>query len=70
MNPFVTLSSTPAPAGGISGILTDVGTLVNQAITWVTSFVNVITSNPLLELFVITSFVGLGVGLIRRIIRL
>lgn len=58
------------PAVTMDTILTNIGSLVTQAITWVTSFVNVITANPLLELFVITSFVGLGVGLIRRIIRL
>lgn len=54
----------------MDAILTNIGSVVTQAISWVTSFVGVITSNPLLELFVITSFVGLGVGLIRRIIRL
>lgn len=54
----------------MSTILTDVGSIVTQAITWVSSYVGAITSNPLIEMFVIVSFVGLGVGLIRRMIRL
>jgi len=32
--------------------------------------VTAITSNELLLLFVVTAFVGLGIGLIKRIIRL
>lgn len=51
-------------------ILTNVGLLVTDSITWVGQYVTAITANPLLEMFVITSFVGLGVGLIKRIIRL
>lgn len=51
-------------------ILTDVGLIVTQAITWINSFVGAITSNALIEMFVIVSMVGLGVGLIRRLIRL
>ena len=51
-------------------ILTDAGTLVTNAITWVTAFVGAITDNPLILMFVLVSFVGLGVGLIRRLIRL
>lgn len=54
----------------MSTIITDVTSLVTAAITWVTSFVGAITANPLILMFVIVSFVGLGVGLIRRLIRL
>lgn len=61
---------TPPAAGTVAAILSDVGSIVTNGIDWVGDFVTVITGNPLLELFVITSFVGLGVGLIRRIIRL
>ena len=35
-----------------------------------TAMESLITSNPLLLIFVVTAFVGLGVGLISRIIRL
>ena len=54
----------------MAAIITDVGSLVNGAISWLGSYVTAITANPLLEMFVISSFVGLGVGLIKRIIRL
>lgn len=54
----------------MAGILTNVGTLVTNAITWVTSFVGAVTDNPLILMFVLVSFVGLGVGLLRRLIRL
>lgn len=54
----------------MSTIITDITSLVTAAITWVTSFVGAITANPLILMFVIISFVGLGVGLIRRLIRL
>lgn len=51
-------------------ILTAVSSVVTEAISWVTTYVGLITDTPLLLLFVITGFVGLGVGLIKRIIRL
>lgn len=51
-------------------IISNVTSLVTAAIGWVNSFVGAITAQPLLLLFVITSFVGLGVGLIKRLIRL
>lgn len=50
-------------------ILADVTALVNAAVGWVGQFVTVITGQPLLLMFVIVSFVGLGVGLIKRLIR-
>lgn len=53
----------------MSGILTNVGTLVTASIGWAGQFVTFITSNALIELFVITGFVGLGVGLVMRLIR-
>lgn len=51
-------------------ILSQVTLFVTEAITWITTFVNCITAQPLLLMFVIVSFVGLGVGLIRRLIHL
>lgn len=56
----------------MASIITAIGNLVTGSITWLTSFVGAITKegNELLLLFVITAFVGLGVGLISRIIRL
>lgn len=54
----------------MTAILGDITSVVTEAISWITSFVSCISGQPLLLLFVITSFVGLGVGLIRRIIHL
>lgn len=54
----------------MADIISAVTSLVTASVGWVNSFVNVITSQPLLLLFVITGFVGLGVGLIKRLIRL
>lgn len=54
----------------MSDIITAISTLVTNSITWLGSFATAITGNPLLLIFVITAFVGLGVGLIGRIIRL
>lgn len=54
----------------ISTILESVSAIVTAAITWIGDFVGVITANPLILMFVIVAFVGLGVGLIKRLIRL
>lgn len=54
----------------LATILGYITQLVNEAITWVGKFIEVITSNPLLLMFVIMSVVGLGVGLLSRLIRL
>ena len=53
-------------------ILSNVTAFVTEAISWVTAFVTCITGQPLLPLllmFVIVAFVGLGVGLIKRLVR-
>lgn len=54
----------------MADILSNVTLFVTEAISWISSFVTTITSQPLLLMFVIVSFVGLGVGLIKRLIRL
>lgn len=54
----------------ISELLTNVTSIVTSGITWVGQFVGAITDNPLILMFVIVAFVGLGVGLINRLIRL
>lgn len=54
----------------ISTILGYVTSFVSEAIEWVGSFAELITGNPLLLMFTIVAFVGLGVGLIRRLISL
>lgn len=54
----------------MADILSQVTAIVTESIEWITLFVNAITAQPLLMLFVVTSFVGLGVGLIKRLIRI
>ena len=60
---------TDPTAGTLAAILADAGSMVTSSVTWIGSFVGAITSNPLIEAFVIVSFVGLGVGLIQRLVR-
>lgn len=56
----------------MAAILSAISSLVTSAISWVTSFIGVVTAsgNELLLLFVIMSVVGLGIGLLSRLIRL
>ena len=54
----------------IATLLGNVTTFVTSAVSWIGSFVGAITGNPLILMFVIVAFVGLGVGLINRLIRL
>lgn len=52
----------------ISELLSNAGDIVTSALSWVTQVVSTITSNPLLLLFVILALVGLGVGLVARLL--
>lgn len=54
----------------ITTILSTVTSLVTEAIDWLELFAGAIVGNELLLIFVVTAFVGLGIGLIKRIIRL
>lgn len=51
-------------------IVGNVTQIVTASVGWIGSYVNCITDTPLLLFFVVMSAVGLGVGLIRRMIRL
>lgn len=61
---------TGSSATAMSSIIANVTEIVTAAVSWIGQYVGAITSNPLILMFVIVSFVGLGVGLIRRLIRL
>lgn len=54
----------------ISTILTSVGTVVTQAVTWAGDIVDFIGENPLIMVFVSIPLVGLGIGMVRRLISL
>lgn len=54
----------------MADILTAVGSMVTQAISWVGSFAALIGSTPILSIMcVAVPLVGLGVGLLNRLIR-
>lgn len=57
---------------GLALVLQYIGSIVTSAISWLTSYIGVITAsgNELLLLFVCIPLVGLGVGLLRRMISL
>lgn len=69
MKEGILTSSTPA-VGSLAAIIGDIGKIVTGSVSWVGSFVGAITDNPLILMFVIIGFVGLGVGLIKRLTRL
>lgn len=54
----------------LATLITDIGSMVTGAVSWIASYVGAVTSNPLILAFVIVAFVGLGVGLINRLIKL
>lgn len=54
----------------LASILTDIGSIVTSAVSWMGSIVTFITSNPLVLMFVVLSVVGLGIGLLRRVLGL
>lgn len=55
----------------MAAIITAIGDLVTGAITWTTSYLTLITGNDVLVLFCIAlPLVGLGIGVIRRLVRI
>lgn len=61
-----------APVTGLAGVLANVTEIVSSAISWLGSYIGVITAsgNELLLLLVCIPLVGLGIGLLRRMISL
>lgn len=58
-------------ASTLSTILSNVGTVITSAFSWVSEPVSAITDNPLLFLGCVgVPLVGLGIGLVRRIFKL
>lgn len=54
----------------MADILSNISLIVTEAITWVGDFVGVVVGQPLLLAFVLVAFVGLGIGLIQRLIHM
>ena len=62
---FLQTSSTAS----VTTITSNVTSIVTAA-SWIETYVGVIMDNPLILTFVVLSIAGMGVGLIRRMIRL
>lgn len=55
----------------MSAILTAISDLVTAAVGWAGTYVNMITTNDVLVLFcVAVPLVGLGIGIIKRLVRI
>lgn len=54
----------------LSTILTNIGSVVTSAITWMGDYLSLITKsgNEILFVFTVIPLVGLGIGLVRRMI--
>lgn len=53
----------------ISGLMTAAGDIVSESTSWVGTAASTITSNSIILLAVLVPFVGLGIGLLKRLIR-
>lgn len=52
----------------MSAIITSVGSVVTAAVGWVGQFVTVVEDNPIILLFTVLPLVGLGIGLLKRLL--
>lgn len=50
----------------MSDFLTNVGSFVTALVTWMTSLINFVTSNPPLLVFVMIALAGSIIGIVRR----
>ena len=57
-------------ATGLSGMLSNITSILTSAVSWVGTVSNTVTGDPLLLLAVVLPFVGFGVGLFRRLLHL
>lgn len=54
----------------LATILTDIGSIVTQALSWAGDVVDFIVANPLIFVFCAVALVGLGIGMVKRMISL
>lgn len=52
----------------MADIITAITSLVTGAASWLTSIVTTVTAAPLLLFFVLSGFVGIGIGLLMRFV--
>lgn len=53
----------------MNDIVTAIGNLVTGSVSWVGSMATAVAGSPLLLFFVISGFVGIGIGLLMRFVR-
>ena len=53
----------------LSGLLENVGAVVTESVSWIGEVATAVTANPLLLFGCIMGFVGVGIGLFKRIFR-
>lgn len=56
-------------SGEITGIMRNAGEVVTGAFDWVSTAVDAITSNPLILMVTLLPFVGLGITLVRKLLK-
>lgn len=54
----------------MTNVITDVGSIITASASWIQSAVSTVMSSPVLEFFLFVNFVGLGIGLFRRMTRI
>lgn len=52
----------------VASLMTNVGSIFTEAISWVGDVATTITGQPILLIFTILPLIGLGVGLFKRLI--
>lgn len=67
---FLLTDPVETAASTVATVLADIGTIVTEAISWMGDYMTVVTDNPLLLVFVCLPVVGLGIGLLKRMISL
>lgn len=54
----------------LASLLADVTTILTSMVSWTGSVISMVTSNPLLEIFVLGTFGLIAIGIVKRLIRL
>lgn len=54
----------------MQAIIDAITTIVNGSVSWIQSTGNIIASTPMLLFMVLVSFVGIGIGLFKRLTRI
>ena len=59
-----------ATAATMATLLSTIGEVLNAAVGWIGVIANVVTSAPLFMIGVVIMFVGVGIGLVSRLLHL